>query len=207
MRTIRLRTKFLLSLLAISAGFTAATLFIVSYSVQKRVREGLREDLSNSVNTYESFERQREATLTRSAALLANLPNLRALMTTRDAATIQDASADVWRLSGSDLLVLADRAGNVVALRTTATGFADVAAQELMRRSLEKGEARDWWFGGDHLFEVWIQAIYFGEPSQNSTLGFLAVGHGLMSVRQRTSAALRPVKLLFTSVTFLLPAP
>ena len=60
MRKIRLRTKFLLSLLAISGGLTAATLFIVSYSVQKRVRASLREDLRNSVNTHESFERQRD---------------------------------------------------------------------------------------------------------------------------------------------------
>ena len=177
MRKIRLRTKFLLSLLAITAGLTAATLFIVSYSVQKRVRANLREDLRNSVNTYESFERQRDATLSRSAELLANLPNVRALMTTPDAATIQDASADVWRLSGSDLLVMAGRGGNVVALRTSSTGFARETAQLLFRRSLEKGDAHDWWFGGNRLFEVWIQPIYFGPASENSTIGYLAVGH------------------------------
>ena len=177
MRKIRLRTKFLLSLLAITAGLTAATLFIVSYSVQKRVRANLREDLRNSVDTYESFERQRDDTLSRSAELLANLPNVRALMTTPDAATIQDASADVWRLSGSDLLVMAGRGGNVVALRTSSTGFARETAQLLFRRSLEKGDAHDWWFGGNRLFEVWIQPIYFGPASENSTIGYLAVGH------------------------------
>jgi hypothetical protein len=177
LRKIRLRTKFLLSLLAISAGLTAATLFIVSYSVQKRVRANLRDDLRNSVNTYESFERQRDATLARSAELLANLPNVRALMTTPDAPTIQDASADVWRLSGSDLLVMAGRGGNVVALRTGSTGFARETAQRLFRRSLEKGDAHDWWFGGNRLFEVWIQPIYFGPASENSTIGYLAVGH------------------------------
>src|SRR5450755_2949689 len=112
MSNIRLRTKFLLSLLAISAGLTAATLWIVSYSVEKRVREDIREELRNSVVTYQSFEKQREDALSRSASLLANLPNVRALMTTEDPATIQDASADVWRLSGSELLVFANRAGS-----------------------------------------------------------------------------------------------
>ena len=48
--------------------------------------------------------------------LIANLPNVRALMTTEDAVTIQDASADIYRLSGSDLLVLANRAGTVAGL-------------------------------------------------------------------------------------------
>jgi two-component system cell cycle sensor histidine kinase/response regulator CckA len=176
-RKIRLRTKFLLSLLVISAGLTSATLLIVRYSVQKRVREAIREDLRNSVNTYQGFERQREVALTRSAELLANLPNVRALMTTRDAKTIQDASADIWRLSGSDLLVFADRGGNVLGLRTGTAGFALGTAQELLRHSLEREEARNWWFGGGHLYEVWIQPIYFGQQSEDTTLGFLAVGH------------------------------
>jgi signal transduction histidine kinase/CheY-like chemotaxis protein len=180
-RKIRLRTKFLLSLLAISAGLTAATLFIVGYNVRNRVREGLLEELRNSVNTYQSFERQRQDTLTRSAQMLANLPNVRALMTTRDPNTIQDASADVWRLSGSDLLVMTDRSGSLLAMRTDATSFARDKAQTLIRHSLEKGEARDWWFGGGHLFEVWVQPIYFGASSDGTTLGFLAVGHEIQA--------------------------
>ena len=109
LRNFKLRTKFLLSLLAITTGLTTATLLIVRYSVQSRVRESIRDDLRNSVNTYKSFEQQRDLALTRSASLIANLPNVRALMTTRDEATIQDASYDIQRLSGSDLLVLADR--------------------------------------------------------------------------------------------------
>src|SRR6266853_3685492 len=174
---IRLRTKFLLSLLAISAGLTTATLLIVSYSVQKRVRESIREELRNSVDTYKSFERQREETLTTSAELIANLPNVRALRTTEDATTIQDASAAVFRLSRSDMLVLANRAGTVAGLRTSNSGLDRGAAQTLLRSSMARGESRDWWFGGGHLYEVWIQPIYFGAPSQNTTIGFLALGN------------------------------
>ena len=80
MGPIRLRTKFLLSLLAISAGLTTATLFIVRYRVQKQVRAGIQQDLRNSLGTYESFEHQRQETLTRSAELLANLAGVTALL-------------------------------------------------------------------------------------------------------------------------------
>ena len=177
MRKIRLRTKFLISLLAISAGLTAATLFIVSYNIEKRVREDIRVDLENSVNTYRRFERQRRDSLARSAQLLASLPNIRALMTTHDSATIQDGSAEIWRMSGTDLLLMADRSGNVLAMRTKATGFTQEAAQSLLRRSLDYAEERDWWFGGGHLFEVRVQPIYFGAPGDGATLGFLAIGH------------------------------
>src|SRR6202044_901064 len=116
-----LRTKFLLSLLLVSTGLTTGTLLIVRDAVEKRVRESIREDLRNSVRTYESFDRQRDATLSRAAKLLANLPNVRALMTTRDKATIQDGSEDVWRLSASEVLVLADAQGTVEALRSSTT--------------------------------------------------------------------------------------
>ncbi len=177
MGKFRLRTKFLLSLLAISAGLTAATLLIVSYSVDKRVRENIREELRNSVITYQSFEKQREDSLSRSAQLLANLPNVRALMTTEDPVTIQDASADLWKLSGSELLVFANRSGDISALRTANAGLELGRAQELLRRSLDHGESRDWWFDGRHLYEVWIQPIYFGAPSQNTMIGLLALGH------------------------------
>ncbi len=174
---IRLRTKFLLSLVAISTSLTAAALLVVSYGVQQRVRENLRADLHDSLSTYQSFEAQREESLTRSAALLANLPNVRALMTTEDPATIEDASADLWKLSGSDLLVLASRTGNVTAVRTRGSVLDSATAQGLLRHSLDRSESQNWWYGGGHLYEVWIQPIYFGTASQNLMLGLLAVGH------------------------------
>jgi signal transduction histidine kinase/CheY-like chemotaxis protein len=176
-KAVRLRTKFLLSLVAITAGLTAATLSVVSYSVQKRVRESLRQELRNSVKTYQIFERQRESTSVRSAEMLADLPIVRALMTTEDVATIQDESADIWKLSGNDLLVLANRSGEVVGLHTSSQGFTREKTQELMRSAVEKGDGRNWWFSEGHLYEVWLQPIYFGAARQNTIMGVLAVGH------------------------------
>ena len=177
MRTARLRTKFLLSLLAISAGLTAATLVTVGYSVQKGVRQSLQEDLRSSVNTYRSFARQRETMLTRSAELLANLPNVGALMSTRDPATIQDGSLGVFRLSGGDLLLLASPNGTVLAVRSKTAELDAGEAQELFRRSLARGDAKGWWFKQGQLYEVWIQPIYFG--GTQTMLGFLAIGQAI----------------------------
>jgi signal transduction histidine kinase/CheY-like chemotaxis protein len=177
LKGFRLRTKFLLSLLAITAGLTSATLLIVRYTVEKQVRNSLQEDLRNSVNTYQSFERQRQEILNRSAELLANLPNVRSLMTTQDEATIQDASTEIWQQSGNDLLVLAGRSEEVLGIQAMTPGFKREMAQTFLSRSLAKQEAKDWWFGGGHLYEVWIQPIYLGVASENSILGYLAVGH------------------------------
>lgn len=198
MSNISLRMKFLLSLLAISAGLTAATLLIVSYSVRKRVRENIHEDVRNSVANYRSFQEQQEESLARSAVLLANLPNVRALMTTEDEATIEDASADVWKLSGSDLVAMANRTGKVVALRASVSGLDSGMAQRLLRQSLDRGESKGWWFGGGHLYEVWIQPIYFGAAPGNVTVGLLAVGHEVNSRSAKEFASVASSEVAFT---------
>ncbi len=176
-RTIPLRAKFLLSMLAVSAGLTAATLGVVSYHVEKGVRESIHAELRNSVKTYQTLALQQNATMMRSAALLANLPNVRALMTTEDSATIQNESPEIWKLAGSDLLVLADRRGGVVAVQSKTQGFEHARAQVLMQQSLDQGHPRGWWSSDGHLYEVWLQPIYFGAASHEMSIGCLAVGH------------------------------
>lgn len=173
----KLRTKFLLSLLLISAALTWATLLLVRHRVRLHVREEIFEALSDSVTTFQRFQYEREIMLTRSAALLAGLSSLKALMTTRHAATIQDASTEFWRQIGSDLFVLSDRSGRLMALNTATAGITRDEAQNLLLASLRKGDNRDWWFGSGRLFQVFIQPIYFGSPADNTLLGVLAVGY------------------------------
>ena len=80
-------------MLLTSAGLTAVSLLIVQRIVERQVRSNLRVDLANSVETFRNFQKEREGALARSAALMANLPVLKALMTSRHPPTIQDASA------------------------------------------------------------------------------------------------------------------
>jgi signal transduction histidine kinase len=173
----RLRSKFLLSFLLISSALTCGTLLIVQHRVTSQLRGDISSDLRNSVAAFQDFQRQREISLTHSAELLADLPNLRAMMTTQDAATIQDASTGVWRLGGSDLFLLADRTGKVVALHTATPGFTHADAQEFLSRSLRQDQPGYWWYGGSHLYEVFLQPVYFGAASDNSPLGVMAIGY------------------------------
>jgi signal transduction histidine kinase len=172
---LRLRTKFLLSMVLITAGLTSTSLLLVRHSVQSQVKKEIFADLRNSVSTFQNFQQERELTLTRSADLLADLPNLRALMTTHDQATIQDASTDLWRLAGSDLFVLADRDGQIAALHTTTPGFSRALAQQSL--GVPPNLDAQWWFGGQHLYQVFLKPIYFGPASENRLLGFLVIGY------------------------------
>lgn len=177
MLTATLRTKFLLSLVLITGLLTSGVLLVVRYRVQLRVREQLTEALDTSVVTFERLQQQRELTLERSAALLAALPPLKAVMTSGDRATIQDASATFWQLAGSQVFVLADRNGRLSAFHTSAPAFPSDAAQAAITRYMAGGETRDWWFGGGHLFQVFLKPIYFGDPANSYSIGLLAVGY------------------------------
>ena len=174
---LSLRTKFLVALAGISASLTWATLLVVRQRVQMRVRDEIAASLENSVVTFQSLQAQRESTLARSAALLAALPPLKAVMTSRDTATIQDASETFWKLIGSELFVLSDPAGRLMALHTSRPGFTRLEAQESLRQSVAGGEARDWWYGNGRLFQVFLQPIYFGTAEENLPLGLVAVGY------------------------------
>lgn len=171
-----LRTKLVLSLVGISAALTAATLTLVRGRVQIRAREEITNGLDNSLAAFQRLEEQREITLERSATLMAALPPLKAVMTSNDRTTIQDASATFWKMSGSQLLVLADGTGNLMALHCSNPAFNEREAQEAMSGSVARGESKGWWFGGGRIFEISIQPIYFGAPEEHAPIGLLAIG-------------------------------
>src|SRR5437660_2630534 len=176
---IRLRTKFLLSMVVVSAALTFTTLLVVRHTVQQEVRLGIQRDLQNSVSAFHSFQKQREVTLERSAALLADLPIVRALMTSHHTATIQDASRHLWQLAGSDLLLLADSSGKVMALQATPQEITVRDGQDFFPTVVSRDETRHWWYVEGHLYEVFLQDIYFGPASEHQVLGYLLVGYAI----------------------------
>jgi signal transduction histidine kinase len=177
MARLRMQTKFLLSMLLISAGLTSTSLLLVRRSLQGQIKKEIVADLYNSVSTFQNFQRERELTLSHSVELTADLPDLRALMTTPDDATIQDASSALWRLSGSDLFVLARPGGNIAALHAISPGFTREMAQASVVASLTQESNSHWWFGGNHLYEVFLRPIYFGPAAENHELGVLVLGY------------------------------
>lgn len=54
--SLRLRTRFLLSMLVITAGLTTTSLMLVRRMVEQRVRENIAEGLNNSVQTFQNFQ-------------------------------------------------------------------------------------------------------------------------------------------------------
>ncbi|MGH9561808.1 MAG: two-component sensor histidine kinase, partial [Terracidiphilus sp.] len=96
------------------------SLVVIHGVLQRQIRSDLKDGLFGSAQTFENLQSQRQQSLDREAALLADLPILKALMTTHDVKTIQDSSADFWPISGSDLFALIDTSGKVDAVYSRA---------------------------------------------------------------------------------------
>ena len=116
------------------------------------MRRDLGNDLANSVETFRNAQREREAVLARSAKLMADLPSLKALMTSHHPPTIQDASGEMFRLSGGDLFALLDPTGQFVGFHTKAPGITREQAQQLLEHRNSLDQPLQWWFAGGHLY-------------------------------------------------------
>src|ERR1700722_13504536 len=102
MHRLRMRTTLLIPLLLLCLGCTPVSLLILQIIVKQQVWGNLASDLQHSVQTYQNLARQRRELLVREAALLADEPRLKALMTA-DSRTIEDGGVEFWKVSGSDV--------------------------------------------------------------------------------------------------------
>ncbi len=120
---MRMRTTLLLSLLAVSFGLTALSLIVIHTSLQKQIRQALTSDLHRSIATFDNLQDQRREMLSREAALLADLPSLKALMTVllrpapgnERTVRANAGGLEFRRVSGAAFFALAGPNGKVIA--------------------------------------------------------------------------------------------
>jgi signal transduction histidine kinase len=177
MALLRLRTQLLIATLLIISTLTGALLLIVRYAVRSELDEEVKASTDASIRAFQSVQRQREFQLSRTAAMLAELPTLKALMTTEDPPTIQDASDTFWRLAGSDLFLLARPNGSVLGFHVKKQGWSQRVAEADLKRSAEQGEDAAWWYADSQLYWVFLRPINVGPENDRKQLGLLAVGY------------------------------
>src|SRR6202522_3082044 len=172
---MRLRTKFLLSLVLIIAGLTFSTLLIVGHAAQEQVQKALEQDTRNSVGTFQNVRAERQMELTREAEILATLPSIKSMMADEETDKIQSASDEAWRSGDTELFALADWTGKIVALHTKVPGFSESSAEAMVARARGGGAQGAWWFEHGHLYQVAARPIEIGSSSQLN-LGTVIVG-------------------------------
>ena len=178
---LRLRTKFLLSLVLVIAALTFSTLLIVGHSAEGQVQKAIEQDTRNSVLTFENIRADRQLELARSAELMSTLPAVKALMADSDHAGLDEAFEGIWHSKNFDLLALADWTGKIVALHTSSGGFPVSAAQEMFEQSRGAGGQGVWWYGHGHLYQAAMRPIDLRDPPTQMHLGTVIVGREIDS--------------------------
>ncbi len=81
-RGIRTRVLLIAALIAVTTTVTGGSLLIIGNRIHQHVSQELSDDLTHSLATLQSLQQQRRDALVHENALLADLSDLKALMTT-----------------------------------------------------------------------------------------------------------------------------
>jgi signal transduction histidine kinase len=192
-RSAGIRTRVLLvsALVLVIALVTGGSLVIVRNQVREQAAQTLSADLTHSLATFQNIQRQRRDALLHENALLADLPSLKALMTTGDQRTIADGAVEFWRISASDLFALAGRDGRV--LTVDVRGGATSPVLEKALQHLAGDPRKQYLAANGRLFDFAVRPLYFGSERNGTLLGFVisgyAVDHAFVNVISQAAAA------------------
>jgi signal transduction histidine kinase len=171
-------------------GMTVVTLIVTSLYVliirnrwRAQVTEELSLDLEHSVTAFRDLQAERLGALERENALLAELPTLKALMTSGDDLTIQDGAVVFWQISGTDLFALADPNDRIVAAYTK-TGTPSSTLRDGLKNLLIS-PGKQYLIDGKSLYACSLRPLYFGSDEAGTPLGYVISGVSIeRTVRQ-----------------------
>jgi len=181
MARLRLHTQLLIATLLVICALLGAFLLVVRHTMRVEIAEGVRQSTDASLQAFENVQQNRELQLSRTAAMLAELPTLKAVMATQHALTIQDASEPFWKLAGSPLFVLSSPDGQVFGFHVSKPGWEASLAETDLKKSIEQGEDAAWWYGKGQLYRVFLRTIVAGSENNQRELGIIAVGYQIDS--------------------------
>jgi signal transduction histidine kinase/CheY-like chemotaxis protein len=157
---------------------TAAVLLLVQARMKEQVRSDLAANMRQESRVYAEVEKVRREQSRQTAEMVADQPSLKALMSTNDSLTVQDASTSILIESHADLLILESEGGEVLALHAKSVDVTAAMADPLMKSS--SGE-EDWWFINGHLYDVNFVPIVAGNGVEERVLGRMALGREVTS--------------------------
>jgi signal transduction histidine kinase len=181
MARLRLRTQLFVASLLIICALLGSLLVVVHHIVRSEIVEGVRQRADSSLHAFENVQHERELELSRTAAMLAELPPLKAVLSTQHALTIQDASEPFWKLAGCQLFVLFSPDGKVYGFHASGSGWDAGLAEAALKKSIEQGEYAAWWYGDGRLYRVFLHSILAGSGNNQREVGLIAVGYQIDS--------------------------
>jgi signal transduction histidine kinase len=193
----RTRVLLILAMSLITTGTTLISMLAIRRPLQNLIAQNLSSDLLHSLASFESIQALQLAALDRENALLADLPSLKALMTTSDERTIADGGVEFWKVSGNDLFALADRDGRVETAYIKG-GAADAAFRTELAKFVRLRKAA-YLVSGKRLYVCSVHPLYFGSESEGTLLGFVISGYAIDHEAVERLSGATNVQALFRS--------
>jgi len=180
---IRTHVLLVVAMALVITIVTCGCLLLIRHRLSAQVTDDLSQDLDHSVITFQNLQAERVSALERENSLLAELPTLKALMTSGDELTIQDGATEFWQLSGNDLFALAYPNGQIVAVYTKGAPVDATLRQGL--KTLLAAPQKRYLIDGQGLYVCSLRPLYFGSDEAGTLLGYVISGISIeRTVRQ-----------------------
>jgi signal transduction histidine kinase len=115
MLPISLRARILFPVAGMILLVVLASLAVINFAVRRQVFATVATDLSRSRRVFDELQQRRLELLIERSLVVAHAPYLKAAVETGDSSTVQPVAEEVYRTVRSDLLVITDRDGRVLA--------------------------------------------------------------------------------------------
>jgi signal transduction histidine kinase len=180
---VRTHVLLVVVVAVVIAIVASLSLLLIRHRLRTQITDDLSLDLDHSVITFQNLQAERLAALERENSLLADLPTLKALMTSSDDLTIQDGAVEFWQISGNDLFALADPTGRVIAVYTKGSSPDAILRQGL--KTLLASPDKRYLIDGRWLYACSLRPLYFGREEGGTLLGYVVSGISIgRTVRQ-----------------------
>ncbi len=170
----RTHVLLVLAMAMVIAVAAVLSLFLIRHRLGQQVTSALSADLNHSVAAFQNMQAEQLGVLEHENALLAELPTLKALMTSGDDLTIQNGAREFWDLSGADLFIMADPSGRIVAGYSRQPKVVPTLSDGL--QSLLASPDKHYLIAGGSLYACASRPLYFGSETEGTLLGYLVSG-------------------------------
>ena len=175
---MRFRTAILWGVLLVLGGTLAAIILVSSVSLHQSAKQDVAEDLRRARRLFEDLQTYRQSLLRSEARVIAEEPRLKAVAATQDLdpETAFGVAFELRRALQSDLLVLADGTGRVLADTSdrSASGQ-DASSSPVVAAAFKEGEGSAVWSDGNQVLQVHARRLSFG----STIVGVVIVGYKL----------------------------
>lgn len=183
-----LRQKVSLGACAIVVSLAVAMMSLTNLSITQAMKGKVEDDLLAAQGVFEQFQRLRFQQLLIFNNTVAEIPHLKAVVTTPglDHATILDSAQAAQQLIQSDLLMLTDERGRLLASVAEPTRFGDNLSETPAFTSALRGELfQGIWMSEKKIYQVVASPILFGDNIAGALLTGFAVDSSLVQVLEQ----------------------